>query len=222
MTTEHSLGAGVVLWATSLRTSAEGVKGGSSVAVRSATPTLDSRRSGLDSAATRTTPQKSRQDQKTDGAFSIRDRQVREQLLERRDNKHRAIYIVVMSLPIEGVQDWRSFESYARRYFSMLWNVDFAERSVKVGGEVPWRFDLVSADLQIVGDAKWLKNIAVPAAKWQAIAECIWLLQKVDARRIFMVFGQDAEVPERYLRRVRALTTPVEFYFLDGGGHKLL
>jgi hypothetical protein len=35
-----------------------------------------------------------------------------------------------------------------------------------------------------------------------------------------MVFGQDAAVAERYLRRVRPLTTPLMFYFLDGGGHR--
>jgi len=31
----------------------------------------------------------------------------------------------------------------------------------------------VSSNHRVVGDAKWLKSIAVPAAKWQAIAECI-------------------------------------------------
>jgi hypothetical protein len=65
-----------------------------------------------------------------------------------------------------------------------------------------------------------MANIPVPAAKWQAIAEYIWLLQKVQADRVFMVFGQDVEVAERYLKRVRPLTEPVEFYFLDGTGHR--
>ncbi len=96
------------------------------------------------------------------------------------------------------------------------------ERPILVGGKVAWKFDLVSTDSQIVGDAKWLKNISVPAAKWQTIAECIWLLQKVPAQRVFMVFGQDAEVAERYLRRVGPLTAPLEFYFLDGSGHRLI
>jgi hypothetical protein len=45
------------------------------------------------------------------------------------------------------------------------------ERSVLAAGRVPWKFDLVSSDGSIVGDAKRMKNIAVPAAKWQAIAE---------------------------------------------------
>ncbi|MGW7484213.1 hypothetical protein ACWGH8_37220 [Nonomuraea muscovyensis] len=127
-----------------------------------------------------------------------------------------------MDLPIVGVSDWRTFEDHARRYFSALWGVELTERSVNVGGKVPWKFDLVSPDQRIVGDAKWLKNIKVPAAKWQAIAECIWLLQKVQAERVFMVFGQDALVGERYLRRVRPLTAPVEFYFLDGSSHRPL
>lgn len=125
-----------------------------------------------------------------------------------------------MRIPIAGVADWRSFERYARRYFSDLWGVDLQERSVSIGGAVPWKLDLVSSEGRIVGDAKWLKNIAVPAAKWQGIAECVWLLQKVAADRVFMVFGQDVEVAERYLRRVRPLTEPVEFYYLDGSGHR--
>ena len=116
------------------------------------------------------------------------------------------------------IADWRSFENHARDYLSRLWGVDLAERSVMVGGQVPWKFDLVSEDRRVVGDAKWLKNIAVPAAKWQAISEYIWLLQKVEADRVFMVFGQDRDVAARYLKRVRPLTAPVEFYFLDDAG----
>ena len=96
------------------------------------------------------------------------------------------------------------------------------EGTVQVGGLVPWKFDLVSSDQRLVGDVKWLKNIAVPAAKWQAIAEYIWLLQKVNADKVFMVFGRDAEVAERYLKRVRPLTPPLEFYFLDEEGHRRL
>lgn len=127
-----------------------------------------------------------------------------------------------MSGTAPAPRDWKAFEDYARRYFSDLWGVDLAERAVEVGGAVPWKFDLVSSDGQYVGDVKWLKNIPVPAAKFQAISECIWLLQKVDAGKVFMVFGQDAAVAERYLARVRPLTAPVEFYFLDGTGHRLI
>lgn len=127
-----------------------------------------------------------------------------------------------MSTPIEGVDDWRQFEVYARRYLSNLWQTELHERTVNVAGAVPWKFDLVSTDGRMVGDVKWLKNIPVPAAKWQAIAEYIWLLQKVDAETVFMAFGRDAEVAERYLKRVRPLTSPLKFYFLDGTGLRLL
>jgi hypothetical protein len=122
----------------------------------------------------------------------------------------------------KSTPEWSSFEDYARRYFSELWSVDLRKSTVDVGGVVPWTFDLVSPDGRIVGDAKWFKSIKTPAAKWQAIAEYIWLLQKVSADRTFMVFGQDPDVAERYLRRVRPLTVPVEFYFLDESGHRVL
>ena len=125
-------------------------------------------------------------------------------------------------MSLEIATDWRSFEQYARSYFSDLWGVDLQSRSVDVAGTVPWKFDLVSADGRYVGDAKWHKTLPVPAAKWQAIAEYIWLLQKVEAERVFMVFGRDADVAERWLRRVRPLTAPVEFYFLDETGHRRL
>jgi hypothetical protein len=128
----------------------------------------------------------------------------------------------VAGTEIEGIADWRSFEEYARKYFSNLWGIELTVRSVRVRGQVPWKFDLVSADGHVVGDAKWLKNIPSPAAKWQGIAECIWLLQHVEAERVFMVFGRDREVAERYLRRVRPLTAPVEFFYLDGSGHHVL
>lgn len=127
-----------------------------------------------------------------------------------------------MGIPIEGVNDWRAFEDYARAYLSELWGTRFEKRIVKINDHVSWEFDLVSEDGSCVGDAKWLKNISVPAAKWQGIAEYIWLLQHLaregSANRVFLVFGRDAEVAERYLRRIRSLADPVEFFFLDGQG----
>jgi hypothetical protein len=125
-------------------------------------------------------------------------------------------------VPSTSPSNWRDFETYAARYFSALWSTDLRQAIVQVAGVVPWTFDLVSPDHRIVGDAKWLKNIAVPAAKWQGIAEYVWLLQKVEADRVFVVFGKDPEVAERYLKRVRPITAPVEFYFLDSTGHRLL
>jgi len=114
------------------------------------------------------------------------------------------------------------FEAYARRHLSTAWGVDLRPGRVLVGGKVEKSFDLVGADGRIVGDAKWYKNLRTPAAKWSTIAEYVWLLQRVDAERAFLVFGQDAAVPERFLDRFRALVDPVEFYFLDASGHRRL
>lgn len=128
-----------------------------------------------------------------------------------------------MSIPIPDVNSPDTFEKYARHYFSNLFGVDLQKRTVMVAELVPWTFDLVSTQGHYVGDAKWyLHNKKGNGAKLQAIAEYIWLLQKVKADKVFLVFGRDVEVAEEYLRRVRLLTSPLEFYYLDGSGHHLL
>lgn len=113
----------------------------------------------------------------------------------------------------------REFELHAKRVLSERWRVSLEPREVRLteAADPKVKFDLVSADATIVGDAKFLKNIAVPAAKWSVIAEYVWLLQHVkDAKRRFIVFGQDRQVAQRWLVRFRPLTEGVEFYFLDG------
>ena len=127
-----------------------------------------------------------------------------------------------MRAPIPGVDSGPTFEAFARRYFSDLWRIELTPASVNVAGVVPKKFDLVSADGRYVGDAKWYKNIPVPAAKWSTISEYVWLLQQVKAEKVFIVFGNDVEVVERYLVRFEPLIRPVEFYFLDGSGHRRL
>ncbi|MDP9368906.1 MAG: hypothetical protein M3Q03_11620 [Chloroflexota bacterium] len=124
-----------------------------------------------------------------------------------------------------GTQTARGFETYARDYFSGLWGVELQTSIVEVGGSVPKSFDFVSADRRIVGDAKWYSmrgNGGVPQAKLSVIAEYVWLLQKVEAEHRFLVFGHDPSVAELFLHRYRALRSPVEFYFLDGSGHRVL
>jgi hypothetical protein len=122
----------------------------------------------------------------------------------------------------QSVPPWKEFEDRVRRYFSDIWGVDLQRRSVVIEGAVRKSFDMVSDDQRYVGDAKWLKSLKTPAAKWQGIAEYIWLLQKVPAERKLLVFGQHADVAERYLLRFRPLIEPVEFYFFDGTSHRLL
>jgi hypothetical protein len=123
----------------------------------------------------------------------------------------------VTEVPTPTWADGREFEEYAARFLSAEWGIDLACRPVTLPGGVTKKFDLVSADGHIVGDAKYYKNIAVPAAKWSTIAEYVWLLQHVpNAKRRFMAFGLDVEVATRWLSRFRGLTEGIEFFYLDG------
>lgn len=113
--------------------------------------------------------------------------------------------------------DGYTFERHAARVLGAAWNVELSPGQVTLRGAVRKKFDLVSTDGKIVGDAKYYKNLPTPAAKWSTIAEYVWLLQHIDERaRRFIVFGNDREVPARWLDRFRPLANGVEFWFLAG------
>ena len=50
------------------------------------------------------------------------------------------------------------------------------------------------------------------------IAGHVWLLGRVAAGRRFLVFGNQREVPEAWLRKYGVLVEGVEFYFLSDDG----
>jgi hypothetical protein len=86
---------------------------------------------------------------------------------------------------------------------------------------VPKRFDLVSPDKDIVGDAKYftlVRGQRLPPAKFSIIAEHVWLLEKTGAQNTFLVFGNDRQVPVPWLRRYSNLASNVAFYFLTDDG----
>jgi len=86
---------------------------------------------------------------------------------------------------------------------------------------VPKRFDLVSPDGAIVGDAKYytlVRGVNLPPAKFSIIAEHVWLLEKTQADRRFLVFGNDAHVPRLWLERYGHLAAGVTFFFLHDDG----
>ncbi len=86
---------------------------------------------------------------------------------------------------------------------------------------LPKKFDLVSEDRSIVGDAKYLTLVHRqwdPPAKMMEIAGHVWLLEKTPASRRFLVFGNQIEVANLWLARYGVLATPVEFYFLGPTG----
>ena len=98
------------------------------------------------------------------------------------------------------------------------YGVTLSERAVP---NVPKRFDMVSDDGTIVGDAKCLSLVrrqAPPPAKFMEIAGHVWLLEKTRAPRTFLVFGNQRQVPEGWLKKYRAIAGTVEFYFLAGDG----
>lgn len=88
-------------------------------------------------------------------------------------------------------------------------------------GNVPKRFDFVSPDGQVMGDAKYYTRVGgtgLPPAKFSVIAEHVWLLEKTGAREKFLVFGNDRHVPVRWLERYGGLVTGITFYFLSDDG----
>lgn len=115
--------------------------------------------------------------------------------------------------------DCREFEEFARVVMSGRLGVELLERKIP---NFPKRFDMVSADCRIVGDAKYLRLVddkRTPPAKLMEIAAHVWLLEKVPAVRRFLVFGNQIEVPKRWLRKYQTLLpADVQFYFLYEGG----
>lgn len=114
--------------------------------------------------------------------------------------------------------NWREFEDLARGKMSAHFGVDLAERSLP---GVPKRFDMASADGQFVGDAKYLtlvKRTNLPPAKFMEIAGHVWLLEKTGAGHKFLVFGNQREVPERWLKKYGAIVKGVGLYFLSDEG----
>lgn len=83
------------------------------------------------------------------------------------------------------------------------------------------KFDLVSTDQEVVGDAKYytrVRGTGLPPAKFSVIAEHVWLLEKTRAPKSFLVFGNDREVPVMWLQRWGNLLSGIAFYFLTDSG----
>jgi len=83
------------------------------------------------------------------------------------------------------------------------------------------RFDFVSPDGRIVGDAKFyslVRGVALPPAKFSTIAEHVWHLEKTNAPTTFLVFANDRQVPLLWLERYGNLLSGVAFYFLREDG----
>ena len=118
-----------------------------------------------------------------------------------------------------GISDWREFEKFAREKMSQYFGIQLEERKPKGS---PKKFDMVSINEDIVGDAKYLTLVhrkRLPPAKFMEIAGHVWLLEKVNAKKRFLVFGNQKHVPEWWLEKYGYLVHNVEFYFIDDKGN---
>lgn len=89
-----------------------------------------------------------------------------------------------------------AFEELARSVMGRHLGVSLARGQVP---GVPKEWDMVSADGQVVGDAKYFTLVGgqrLPPAKFSIIAEHVWLLEKTGAPTTFLVFGNDRQVPD--------------------------
>jgi hypothetical protein len=113
---------------------------------------------------------------------------------------------------------WRRFQEVARKVMARHFNEDLHERAIP---DVSKRFDMVSSDGSVVGDAKYLSLVrgkTRPPAKFMEIAGHIWLLEKTNAKRIFLVFGNQRDVASLWLKKYGTVAGRVEMYFVDSEG----
>jgi len=113
------------------------------------------------------------------------------------------------------------FETHSRYFMSEY----LGERLFPAQVEpCPKIFDMVSDNKKIVGDAKYMtmgKGKGLPTGKFSNIAETVWLLEKINAEKKFIVFGNDKNVPIEWLRRYNHLVSDVTFYFLNVKNEKI-
>jgi len=114
--------------------------------------------------------------------------------------------------------NWKEFEKLTRKTMSRYFNAELVEKNPK---GFPKRFDMVSPNEDIVGDAKFLtlvRRTKTPPAKMMEICGHVWLLEKVDAKIRFLAFGNQRSVPEIWLKKYGSLVQNIEFYFIDAQG----
>ncbi len=113
----------------------------------------------------------------------------------------------------------RAFEDFARFRMSAFFEKELRPRRKRFW---PKLFDMVSNDYGVVGDAKYMSMVRgkrLPPAKFSVIAEHVWILEKINAAKKFLVFGNDRRVPEEWLKRYGRFVNGIEFYFITEHGN---
>jgi DNA-directed RNA polymerase subunit RPC12/RpoP len=114
------------------------------------------------------------------------------------------------------------FEKEVQEYLKKAWGIELKKAKVKITDDFEKEFDFVSDDFEYIGDAKFFKAIEVPAAKNSTIAEYVWYLQNTKAKKKFLIFGRDIEVPNKWTKRHQSLLKDIEIYFFDSEKQKLI
>lgn len=115
--------------------------------------------------------------------------------------------------------NWKEFQVLATEKMSKFFETNLTEKNPK---DFPKRFDMVSKNDEIIGDAKYLtlvKKEKTPPAKFMEISGHVWLLEQTKAKRRFLVFGNQKEVATLWLSKYGNLVKNVEFYFIDQNGN---
>jgi hypothetical protein len=118
----------------------------------------------------------------------------------------------------QSKQSYQQFETFARKIFSEKFVISLRPGSTR---KVSKQWDMISEDKTIIGDAKYYTLVGgsrMPPAKFATIAEHVWLLEKIDAKIKFLVFGNQIEVPKMWLNKYGNLVSNVRFYFLNQAG----
>jgi hypothetical protein len=126
--------------------------------------------------------------------------------------------VPVSQIPKNGtlskISQVRLFEARAREIVSEHFGVKLRPGLLP---RISKLFDFTSRDKSIVGEAKFLSmgKKRFQPAKFSAISEVVWLLEKIPAKQKFIIFGSSIEVPKIWLSRYGDLLENIKFYFLD-------
>lgn len=111
---------------------------------------------------------------------------------------------------------WKEFEEKARRVMREYYGcTTLLERNP---WDFPKKFDFVSKDEKTIGDAKYLQMLQGgknPPGKLDMISAHVWLLEKTNAERKFLVFGNQKDVIVSWLKKYGKLNSSVDIFFLD-------
>lgn len=109
-------------------------------------------------------------------------------------------------------------EALSRRFGVKLYRDVHMKTRLKDGLELVRVFDLASEDGRVVGEVMYLSAGKTPTARFPAISEHVWILEKVEAEEKFIAFGGDVLVPKLWIEKYGRLVKGVKFYYVGEDG----